>query len=101
MIESVFRDCRQPHKIRSGPRPKKDIRALGHLVAPDIGNNQPLAMKLMGSLDPRGHDGMRFSGVRPNNNDERGMMNVLDATPIARISYCTKKPFGRWRLAIP
>src|SRR5262249_45665851 len=70
VIERVFRDRGEPYEVRTRPRPEKDVRALGHFVTPDVGDNQSLTVELVCALDSRGDDRVCFRSVRSDDDDE-------------------------------
>ena len=84
-----------------GARMQENIGAPRHLVLPQVGDDQLLAVKLVRPLDARSQHGMTLCRVAADDHNQVRLFNIRDRTRISAVAHGPKQAGGRRRLAVP
>ena len=79
---------------------QEDVGAACHLVLPQVGDDQPLAVQFVRSLDARGDYGMALRRVAADDHHKVGLLDIRDRTGIAAVAHRSEKTGGCRRLAV-
>ncbi len=100
VVEDIFGNRGNPDQICPRPRTEEEVRALRHFVFTQVGNNQFLAMHLVGPLDARCQHRMALSGIAADNQHQSRLLKIGDRSGVTTISNGSEESHGGWRLAV-
>ncbi len=100
VVEDVFGDAVEPGGVGGGVGAEEDVGALGHLVLPQVGDDEALAAELVRAFDAGGEDGMIFGGVGPDDEDEARPLDVGDGAGVAAVADGALQAHGGGVLAV-
>ena len=76
VVEDVPGDRGEPDEIGARPRMEEHIGALGHLVLAQVGDDQLLAVHLVGTLDARREHRMAFGRIAADDQHQAGLLDI-------------------------
>ena len=100
VVEDVVGDGGEPDEVGAGLGADEEVGARGHLVLAQVGDDEPLAAKLVGALDAGGEHGMALGGVAADDEDEAGLLDVGDGAGIAAVADGAREAHGGRGLAV-
>ena len=79
---------------------QEHIRAARHLILAKVGDDQLLAVHLVGALHARSQHRMALGGIAADDQHQSCLLNIGDRTRVAAVANCAEEPRGGRRLAV-
>ena len=100
MVEEIFCYGVDPDGIGGGVGADEEVGALGHLVLAEVGDDEALAVQLVGTFYAGGEDRVGLGGIGADDEDQAGFFDVGDGAGVAAILDSTRKAHGGGGLAV-